>query len=421
MTASGPARPRAVAPFLIARDPVTAARTWPSSPTAATRGASSGPTRAGRGGARGRIEAPLYWERDGGGGWTVRRFDRGRRCGRGDVLCHVCAHEADAHAAVGRARGCPRRPSGSGRPGRERPTPAPPTSTSSASPPAPAGAYDPAPSGCRADARRRLGVDRDAFGGYPGVPRLPLPRSTPRSSSARATACCAAAPGPRSRSRPGPASATGTCPSGARSSRACGWPGTPRERGPRAPPAALPPRRPPPRARDRRGPGRRRPRGPRRRRRSALPPKHFYDERGSELFEQITRLPEYYQSRTELRILRRVADGVVARHGVGELVELGSGASRKTRGAARRDARRRPAGALRALRRLPGGDPGGGRPAGRGLPRPGGARRGRRLRPPPARGPGEAAAPPGWSRSWAGRSATWSRPSGRRSSRRSPR
>jgi L-histidine N-alpha-methyltransferase len=62
----------------------------------------------------------------------------------------------------------------------------------------------------------------------------------------------------------------------------------------------------------------------------ALPPKHFYDERGSELFERITRLPEYYQSRTELRILRRVADGIVARHGVGELVELGSGASRKT-------------------------------------------------------------------------------------------
>jgi len=62
----------------------------------------------------------------------------------------------------------------------------------------------------------------------------------------------------------------------------------------------------------------------------ALPPKHFYDERGSELFERITRLPEYYQTRAELRILRRVADGIVARHGVGELVELGSGASRKT-------------------------------------------------------------------------------------------
>jgi L-histidine N-alpha-methyltransferase len=61
-----------------------------------------------------------------------------------------------------------------------------------------------------------------------------------------------------------------------------------------------------------------------------LPPKHFYDERGSDLFERITRLPEYYQSRAELRILRAVAAGVIDRHGVGELVELGSGASRKT-------------------------------------------------------------------------------------------
>ena len=62
----------------------------------------------------------------------------------------------------------------------------------------------------------------------------------------------------------------------------------------------------------------------------ALPPIYFYDERGSELFEQITRLPEYYQTRAERRILGRVAHGIVARHGLGELVELGSGASRKT-------------------------------------------------------------------------------------------
>ncbi len=62
----------------------------------------------------------------------------------------------------------------------------------------------------------------------------------------------------------------------------------------------------------------------------SLPPKYFYDERGSDLFERITRLPEYYQSRTELRILRAIADGVVRRHRIGELVELGSGSSRKT-------------------------------------------------------------------------------------------
>ena len=62
----------------------------------------------------------------------------------------------------------------------------------------------------------------------------------------------------------------------------------------------------------------------------SLPPKHFYDERGSDLFERITQLPEYYQSRTELRILTSIAAGVVRRHRIGELVELGSGSSRKT-------------------------------------------------------------------------------------------
>ena len=62
-----------------------------------------------------------------------------------------------------------------------------------------------------------------------------------------------------------------------------------------------------------------------------MPPVHFYDERGSALFEEITRLPEYYQGRTELGILERESAGIVARHGLGELVELGSGASRKTR------------------------------------------------------------------------------------------
>ena len=61
-----------------------------------------------------------------------------------------------------------------------------------------------------------------------------------------------------------------------------------------------------------------------------LPPKYFYDEAGSDLFEEITRLPEYYQTRTELRILRDIAGPVAERYGLAELVELGSGASRKT-------------------------------------------------------------------------------------------
>ena len=60
-------------------------------------------------------------------------------------------------------------------------------------------------------------------------------------------------------------------------------------------------------------------------------PKYFYDERGSELFEEITALPEYYQTRTELSILREAADEIVSRTRPRELVELGSGSASKTR------------------------------------------------------------------------------------------
>jgi L-histidine N-alpha-methyltransferase len=62
-----------------------------------------------------------------------------------------------------------------------------------------------------------------------------------------------------------------------------------------------------------------------------LPPKHFYDARGSELFEQICELPEYYPTRTEVQILNAHADEIVAATGAGELVELGSGAADKAR------------------------------------------------------------------------------------------
>jgi L-histidine N-alpha-methyltransferase len=62
-----------------------------------------------------------------------------------------------------------------------------------------------------------------------------------------------------------------------------------------------------------------------------LPSKHFYDARGSELFEQITEQPEYYPTRTELAILRENAAAIVSITGAGELVELGAGASDKAR------------------------------------------------------------------------------------------
>ena len=62
-----------------------------------------------------------------------------------------------------------------------------------------------------------------------------------------------------------------------------------------------------------------------------MPPKYFYDDRGSRLFEAITRLPEYYQTRAERRILERHASEIVARVRPGVLVEFGSGAAEKTR------------------------------------------------------------------------------------------
>ncbi|WP_405997280.1 L-histidine N(alpha)-methyltransferase [Streptomyces sp. NBC_00829] len=62
-----------------------------------------------------------------------------------------------------------------------------------------------------------------------------------------------------------------------------------------------------------------------------LPPKWFYDARGSELFEEITRLPEYYPTRAEREILLARASEIAAATGARTLVELGSGSSEKTR------------------------------------------------------------------------------------------
>ncbi|MYX99458.1 L-histidine N(alpha)-methyltransferase [Streptomyces sp. SID486] len=62
-----------------------------------------------------------------------------------------------------------------------------------------------------------------------------------------------------------------------------------------------------------------------------LPPKWFYDARGSELFEQITELPEYYPTRAEREILAARSGEIAAASGARTLVELGSGSSEKTR------------------------------------------------------------------------------------------
>jgi L-histidine N-alpha-methyltransferase len=62
-----------------------------------------------------------------------------------------------------------------------------------------------------------------------------------------------------------------------------------------------------------------------------LAPKWFYDARGSEIFEQITELPEYYPTRTERALLQTHAADIAMTSGADTLVELGSGSSEKTR------------------------------------------------------------------------------------------
>lgn len=62
-----------------------------------------------------------------------------------------------------------------------------------------------------------------------------------------------------------------------------------------------------------------------------LPPKFFYDAVGAELFEQITHTPEYYPTRSELALLETHGGDILDASGASQLIELGSGSSRKTR------------------------------------------------------------------------------------------
>ncbi|MEL6580812.1 MAG: L-histidine N(alpha)-methyltransferase [Cyanobacteria bacterium J06621_12] len=63
----------------------------------------------------------------------------------------------------------------------------------------------------------------------------------------------------------------------------------------------------------------------------SLPARYFYDQKGSQLFEQICELPEYYPTRTEASILQQYGTEIIARTQAIELIELGSGSSSKTR------------------------------------------------------------------------------------------
>ncbi|MEJ2695054.1 MAG: L-histidine N(alpha)-methyltransferase [Candidatus Sulfobium sp.] len=63
----------------------------------------------------------------------------------------------------------------------------------------------------------------------------------------------------------------------------------------------------------------------------SLPSKYFYDARGSELFREICRLPEYYQTRTELAILKGCAGSIIQNYREADIIELGSGEDLKIR------------------------------------------------------------------------------------------
>jgi L-histidine N-alpha-methyltransferase len=63
----------------------------------------------------------------------------------------------------------------------------------------------------------------------------------------------------------------------------------------------------------------------------SLPPRWFYDAAGSALFEEITRLPEYYPTRAERAILDQRSADIAAASRARSLLELGSGSSAKTR------------------------------------------------------------------------------------------
>jgi L-histidine Nalpha-methyltransferase len=67
------------------------------------------------------------------------------------------------------------------------------------------------------------------------------------------------------------------------------------------------------------------------RRRKSIPPKHFYDDEGSRLFEQICELPEYYLTRTEEQLLEQSAREVLEISQPSDLIEIGSGAPAKVR------------------------------------------------------------------------------------------
>ena len=124
-----------------------------------------------------------------------------------------------------------------------------------------------------------------------------------------------------------------------------------------------------------------------------LPPVWFYDDRGSRLFDEITRLPEYYPTRAERSILDAHAKDIAQLAEADTLVELGAGTCDKSRVLLDAMQSTGAPAALRAPRRERHHPVAGGHRAVRGVPRPGGQRGGRGLPPPPRPAAGRRATP----------------------------
>jgi iron(II)-dependent oxidoreductase len=169
-----PAHRRELAPFLIARDPVSAGEHLAFM-------ADDGYGRPEFWSAEGwewrcheAAEAPLHWERDGEGGWLARSFDRLEPVDPGRPLCHVSAHEADAHARWAGAR-LPTEAEWEGAAQGAEADRAAANLDQLAFGPAPLGAYPACPGGCRGMLGDVWEWTATAFEGYPGFRAFPYP------------------------------------------------------------------------------------------------------------------------------------------------------------------------------------------------------------------------------------------------------
>ena len=277
------------------------ASTWRSWPTAATRAPSSGSPTAGPRCRQSGWTAPLYWEqRDGAlaGDFTLAGLRAGRRDRAGlprQLLRGRRLRPLGRRAPADRGRVGGRRAERPRRRQLRRERPAPSRARRRTR-----------PTSLRADVRRRLGVDRQPLRRLPRLPARRRARWASTTASSCATrSCCAAARAPRRAAIRAPATATSSPRTRAGSSPASAWRRThdamtsiARTRTVQRPRDDARQSRAPTSSATRRRSTVWRPREPK-----ALPCKYFYDERGSQLFDRICELAEYYPTRTELAIL----------------------------------------------------------------------------------------------------------------------